>query len=67
MTARPRWLCALPWMLAAACTAPSSEEARSPTPRATDVAWRTMAAAPTERTEVAAALADGRIVVAGGF
>ncbi|HZB03321.1 MAG TPA: kelch repeat-containing protein [Actinomycetota bacterium] len=67
MTIRPRWLCALPWMLAAACTAPSSEEARSPTPRVTDVAWRTMAAAPTERTEVAAALADGRIVVAGGF
>jgi non-specific serine/threonine protein kinase len=47
----------------AACTG----EPTSPAPRATGLEWVSLATMPTPRTEVAAAVADGRIVVVGGF
>jgi hypothetical protein len=47
----------------AACTA----ETVTPAPRATGLEWDSLAPMPTPRTEVAAAVADGRIVVVGGF
>lgn len=51
-------------MLLCACTV---GETTSPAPRATGLEWMTLAPVPTPRTEVAAAVADGRIVVVGGF
>jgi hypothetical protein len=47
----------------AACTA----EPVTPAPRASGLEWVSLAQMPTPRTEVAAAVAEGRIVVAGGF
>jgi non-specific serine/threonine protein kinase len=47
-----------------ACTA---AETTTPAPRATGLEWVSLAAMPTPRTEVAAAVATGRIVVVGGF
>ena len=58
-------------LLLAACTVGEREApipAPSPAPTAGgDLAWRRLAPAPTERTEVAAAAAGGRIYVAGGY
>lgn len=50
-------------LIAAACTQPADEGPRRPEAKA----WRMHPPAPTERTEVAAAAADGRIFVIGGF
>jgi hypothetical protein len=50
-------------LVAVACM----QEPRPPVPEATGITWERLAAMPTPRTEVAAALADGHIVVAGGF
>jgi N-acetylneuraminic acid mutarotase len=50
-------------VLGAAC----SGEPSAPAPRATGLAWHRLAPVPTARTEVAAALAEGRIHVIGGF
>jgi N-acetylneuraminic acid mutarotase len=58
-----RWATFALALVLAACTA----ETVTPAPRATGLAWRVLAPMPTPRTEVAAAVADGRIVVAGGF
>ena len=38
-----------------------------PAPEATGLVWQRLSPMPTPRTEVAAAVTDGRIVVAGGF
>jgi Kelch motif len=58
-------------LLLGACTTGEgepSEPAPTPAPAAGgDLAWRRLAAAPSERTEVAAATAGGRIYVAGGY
>ena len=51
-------------MLVCACT---TSETRTPAPQATGLEWVSLAPVPTPRTEVAAAVADGRIVVVGGF
>ena len=54
-------------LLLAGC---SAEEQAPPAPAPTaggDLAWRRLAAAPSERTEVAAATAGGRVYVAGGY
>ncbi|HEU4396237.1 MAG TPA: kelch repeat-containing protein [Actinomycetota bacterium] len=54
-------------LLLAACTT-GERPASEPAPRAVgELAWRRLAAAPSERTEVAAAAAGGRIYVAGGY
>lgn len=44
-----------------------SGEPSAPAPRATGLGWERLSPVPTERTEVAAAVAGGRILVAGGF
>jgi len=57
-------------LLLAACAAgerPAPDPAPDPAPTAGGVAWRRLAPAPSERTEVAAAAAGGRIYVAGGY
>ncbi len=59
-------------LLLAACSASEGsgrgEPPPAPAPTAGgDLAWRRLAAAPSERTEVAAATAGGRIYVAGGY
>src|SRR6266498_1083736 len=51
-------------LVAAGCT---SERASRPAPGPGKLAWRLLADAPTERTEVAATAAGDRIWVAGGF
>jgi Kelch motif len=54
-------------LLLAACSA-GERSAPAPGPTAGgDLAWRRLAPAPSERTEVAAAAAGGRIYVAGGY
>jgi Kelch motif len=54
-------------LLLAACTA-QERPAPEPAPATGgDLAWRRLAPAPSERTEVAAAAAGGRIYVAGGY
>jgi hypothetical protein len=54
-------------LLLAACTA-GERPAPPPAPTAGgDLAWRRLAPAPSERTEVAAAAAGGRVYVAGGY
>lgn len=50
--------------LLCACTA---SETATPAPRATGLEWASLPPMPTPRTEVAAAVADGWIVVVGGF
>ena len=45
----------------------AEDEPRPDLPTAAAGAWRTLAAAPSQRTEVAAAAAGGRIVVTGGY
>jgi hypothetical protein len=59
----PRWAPFAVALVLAGCTA----ETVTPAPRATGLEWRELAPVPTPRTEVAAAVADGSIVVAGGF
>ena len=59
----PRWAPFAVALVLAGCTA----ETVTPAPRATGLRWRELAPMPTPRTEVAAAVADGDIVVAGGF
>ena len=49
-------------LVAAACASPEPA-----VPTAEELSWRALAEAPTPRTEVAAALADGRIYAVGGF
>ncbi|HET8787352.1 MAG TPA: kelch repeat-containing protein, partial [Actinomycetes bacterium] len=69
---RLRMAAAAATLLLAACTGgepdPPAPAATAPAPtRAGDPAWRTLAAAPSERTEVAAAAVGGRIWVLGGY
>jgi Kelch motif len=45
----------------------SCSESPAPLESAEQLSWTSLASVPTERTEVAAALFDGRIYVAGGF
>jgi hypothetical protein len=53
-------------VLGASCTGgPGDAAAR--VPQVTPATWRPLAPAPTERTEVATAVVDGRIYVTGGF
>ncbi|MGH2678498.1 MAG: Kelch repeat-containing protein, partial [Actinomycetota bacterium] len=49
-------------VLAVACA-----ESPAPVESTDQLSWTSLAAVPTERTEVAAALLEGRIYVAGGF
>jgi hypothetical protein len=67
MRTRPRLISILLAVVVTGCTDPGPPEGSSPQTEPAGVAWRRLADAPSERTEVAAALADGRIVVAGGF
>ena len=60
----PRGLAAIMSLLVLAV---SCENAVAPGPDVETVSWRSMAPVPTERTEVAAALLEGQIYVAGGF
>lgn len=53
-------------VLAFGCTA-DPEPTASPAPRASGLEWTSLSPVPTPRTEVAAAVAGGRIYVAGGF
>jgi N-acetylneuraminic acid mutarotase len=53
--------------LLAVVSAACADTSPAPQPAPDGPAWRRLADAPTERTEVAATLADGRIVVVGGF
>ena len=60
-------VCAL-FFLLAGCAQGRPETETSPAPRLTsDEGWKRLAPAPTERTEVAAGTAGGRIYIAGGF
>ncbi|MGH2766052.1 MAG: Kelch repeat-containing protein [Actinomycetota bacterium] len=59
----PRWATFAVALVLAGCTA----ETVPPAPRATGLRWGQLSPMPTPRTEVAATVADGRIVVAGGF
>lgn len=57
-------------LAAGACTGPADDDNAVPglsPPVATAGAWRQLAAAPSQRTEVAAAAAGGRIAVVGGY
>jgi N-acetylneuraminic acid mutarotase len=53
-------------VLTGACTS-DPEPTASPAPRASGLRWTSLSPVPTPRTEVAAAVAGGRIYVAGGF
>ena len=51
----------------AGCTSSPPSSTKPPAPTVSGLVWTTLAQAPTPRTEVAAALADGRIYVIGGY
>ena len=68
MRTRPRLISTLlAAVVVTGCTDPGPPEGSAPQTAPAGVAWQRLADAPSERTEVAAALTDGRIVVAGGF
>src|SRR5688500_15015608 len=54
-------------LLPVACTAGGAPEQAPASTRAGEPAWRRLAPAPSERTEVAAAAVGGRVYVLGGY